>query len=301
MNRGSPDNEVSARAGTAPVMRSLLFVPGNKENMLTKALGTRPDVLVPDMEDSVPNAEKDAAREAVAQFLPRLAATDALLVPRVNALDTEWIEADLAAVVGPDVYGVSVGKIRRPADIVAISALIDELERRQGLVVGHVKLIPWIESAEAVVRCYELCKASERIVAVAFGAEDFTHDMGVERLDDAGQLHYARSALCIAARAAEVLALDTPYFQFRDREGLKADATAAKHLGFKGKFAIHPGQIDTLNEHFSPSAAEIAEAERIVAAFEEAERRGRGSTSLDGRVIDVPVVKRARALLQRKR
>jgi citrate lyase subunit beta / citryl-CoA lyase len=301
MTKQSKKGAGPARAATAPVMRSLLFVPGNKENMLTKALGTRPDVLVPDMEDSVPDAEKDAARDTVARFLPRLAATGALLAPRVNALDTDRIEADLAAVVGPDVYGVSVGKIRRPADIASVAVLIDELERRHGLVAGHVKLIPWIETAEAIVHCYEICKASGRIAAVAFGAEDFTHDMGIERLDDETQLLHARSALCIAARAAGIVALDTPYFRFRDHEGLKADATTAKQLGFKGKFAIHPDQIDTLNECFSPSAAEIAEAERIVAAFEEAERRGRGSTSLDGRVIDVPVVKRARALLQMKR
>lgn len=287
------------------VMRSLLFVPGNKANMLTKALGTRPDVLVPDMEDSVPDAEKSVARDTIAEFLPRLAETGALpgvwLFPRVNALDTEWFDADAEAVVGPAIHGISVGKIRGPGDIAAISARLAHLEERHGLVSGHVKLIPWIETAEAIVRCYDICTASERIVAVAFGAEDFTNDMGIERLDDEAQLHYARSALCVAARAAGVLALDTPYFQFRNREGLAADAAAAKRIGFKGKFAIHPDQVETLTACFSASAAEIAEAQRIVAAFEEAERRGRGSTSLDGRVIDVPVVKRARALLESKR
>jgi citrate lyase beta subunit len=122
--------------------------------------------------------------------------------------------------------------------------------------------------------------------------------MGIERLEDESQIAYARQRLCVTARAAHVLALDTPYFKLRDPDGLKSNALRAKSIGFKGKFAIHPEQIAALNECFSPSAQEIAHAERIVATFEEAERRGRASTSLDGWVIDVPVVKRARALLE---
>ena len=160
-----------------------------------------------------------------------------------------------------------------------------------------VGVLPWIETAEAIVNLNAICRASERIVAVAFGGEDFTNDMGIERLADESQIAYARQALCITARAAHVLALDTPYFKLRDPDGLRLNCTHAKSIGFKGKFAIHPEQLDALNECFSPSPAEIAHAERVVAAFEEAERRGRGSTSLDGWVIDVPVVKRARALL----
>jgi citrate lyase subunit beta/citryl-CoA lyase len=163
--------------------------------------------------------------------------------------------------------------------------------------VGHFKLIPWIETAKAIVRCYEICTASERIVAVAFGAEDFTYDLGVARSDDDAELLYARSALCVAARAAGVVALETPHFKLRDPEGLRASSLAAKRVGFKGRFAIHPEQIETINECFAPSPAEIEHARRVVAAYEEAERHGRASTTLDGRVIDVPVVKRARALL----
>ena len=266
--------------------------------MLEKALGLKPDAFVPDMEDSVPAAEKGNARETIRSFLPRLAATGIPVIPRVNSLDTEWIEADLAAVIGPHVLGVSVGKVRSAGDIAAVSQLIGELERRAGVAVGTVRLLPWIETAEAIVNVSAICSASERIVAVAFGGEDFTNDMGVERLEDDSQIAYARQALCVAARAAHVLALDTPYFKLRNPDGLRDSALKAKSIGFKGKFAIHPEQIDTLNECFSPSTQEIAHAERVVAAFEEAEQRGRASTSLDGWVIDVPVVKRARALLE---
>jgi citrate lyase subunit beta/citryl-CoA lyase len=121
--------------------------------------------------------------------------------------------------------------------------------------------------------------------------------MGIERRDDESEVAYPRNVLCIAARAARIAALDTPYFRFRDEDGLKANIAAAKQTGFKGKFAIHPAQIDAINAGFSPSATETAYARRVVAAFDAAERAGRGSTSLDGKVIDVPVVKRARAIL----
>lgn len=280
------------------MLRSPLFVPGNKASMLEKALGLKPDAFVPDMEDSVPAAEKANARETVRALLPRLAATGIPVIPRVNSLETEWIEADLEAVVGAHVFGVSVGKVRRPGDIAAISRLVSMLESRAGIRVGTLHLVPWIETAEAIVNVAGICRASERIVAVAFGGEDFTNDMGVERLEDESQIVYARQALCVAARAANVLALDTPYFKLRNPDGLRDNALKAKSIGFKGKFAIHPEQIDALNECFSPSAQEVAHAERVVAAYEEAERRGRASTSLDGWVIDVPVVKRARALLE---
>lgn len=286
------------------LLRSLLFVPGNKTSMLEKALAlapgaSAPDAYVPDMEDSVPAGEKSNARATVASFVARLEATGKLVIPRVNALETGLLEEDAAAVVGPAIFGISVGKIRTPGDIEEIASLLEALERRAGLPPGHVKLVPWIETAEAVVNCEAICRASPRIAGVAFGGEDFTYDLGIERLaDDFQQLLYARSRLCIAARAAGIPALDTPYFRLRDLDGLHAEAGRAKALGFKGKFAIHPEQVATLNDRFAPSAREIEHARRIVAAFEEAEKQGRGSTSLDGWVVDVPVVKRARALLE---
>jgi len=278
-------------------MRSLLFVPGNKENMLAKASGCHPDVFVPDMEDSVPDGEKAAARQTIAAWLGRLAGMNALLLPRVNSLQTPWFEDDVAAIVSPDIWGISVGKVDTAADISRISDAIADYERQAGLKAGILRLIPWIETALAIVNCYAICRASDRIAAIAFGGEDFTADMGIERLDDESNLIYTRSTICTAARAAGVVALDTPFFQFRDDEGLKSSCIAARQIGFKGRFAIHPAQIETINACFAPSAAEIEQAKRIIAAFADAERLGRASTSLDGRVIDVPVVKRARDLL----
>ncbi|HEY7494231.1 MAG TPA: CoA ester lyase [Candidatus Tectomicrobia bacterium] len=280
------------------VLRSLLFVPGNQPRMLERALGFAPDAFVPDMEDSVPVEEKAQARDVTASFLAQLAQVGPLVIPRVNSLDTGLLEADLAAVVGPHIYGVSVGKIQTPRDIEHISHCLARLEEKAAIPVGQVRLLPWIETALAIVHVYDICVASPRVVGVAFGAEDLTHDLGIERTEDDSEVAVPRSMVCVAARAAEVLALDTPYFRFRDPEGLQQNALASKKIGFKGKFAIHPAQLDTINAVFSPSPAEIEHAQRVVAAFEEAERAGRGSTSLDGKVVDVPVVKRARALLE---
>ncbi|MEW8267218.1 MAG: CoA ester lyase [Candidatus Thiodiazotropha sp.] len=279
-------------------MHSLLFVPGNVQRMLDKALTCSPDAYVPDLEDSVPEGEKVNARRMVAAHLARLSARDIPVIPRINAYRTPWCEGDLAALVGPNVHGVSIGKIESAEDIAAISDAIAEQERRAGVEVGTIRLLPWIETALAVVNCYQICRASSRITAVAFGAEDLTDDLGIERTEGESETAYARSAVCIAARAAGLDALDTPYFHFRDNEGLKASVVAAKQLGFKGKFAIHPAQLELLKEMFSPSEEELAYARRVVEVFEEAEREGRGSTSLQGKVIDVPVVKRARSLLR---
>ena len=280
------------------VLRSLLFVPGNRPNMLERALGLTPDAYIPDMEDSVPLDEKENARDLVTSFLPRMAKPGPVVIPRVNALDSGILEEDLAAVVGPYIFAVSVGKIQSTEDIDRISATLERLERKAGLEVGRVKLVPWIETAMAIVNTYDICAASPRIVGVALGAEDFTNDMAIERTADDSEIAYARSVVGVAARAADVPALDTPYVDFRDAEGLRQNSQTSRRFGFKGRFAIHPSQIDVINDTFSPSADEIEYARRVVAAFDEAERNGRGSTSLDGKMIDVPVVKRARSLLE---
>lgn len=280
------------------VLRSLLFVPGNAPRMLERALGLAPDAFIPDMEDSVPWDEKANAREVVASYIPQLAKTGKPVIPRVNSLDSGLLAEDLAAVVRPQVYGVSVGKVDGVDILNEVSALIGDAESRAGMEAGSVRLVPWIESASAIVNAYGICRASPRIVAAALGAEDFTNDMEIERRDDDAELAYPRSVIAVAARAAGVLALDTPYFAFRDEEGLRENSAASRGVGFRGRFAIHPAQIDAINEVYSPSAERIERARREIAAFEEAASVGRGSTSLDGKVVDVPVVKRAQALLE---
>ena len=280
------------------LVRSLLFVPGNQPNMLDKALTLNPDVYVPDMEDSIPINEKENARGIITSFLYKMASTNTLVIPRINSLDTGFTQKDMDSVIGVHIFGVSVGKIECSQDIKQVCNMIGEVENKNELQSGSIKLLPWIETAKAIVNAYEICVASPRIIGVGFGAEDFTNDMGIDRTEDSSEIAYARSVVSVAARAADVLAIDTPYFALGNLDGLSRDVKQAKKCGFNGKFAIHPEQIPVINEGFSPSRNEVDKAKRIIDAFQEAELHGRGSISLDGMVVDIPVVKRARNILK---
>ena len=266
--------------------------------MLEKSLQLAPDAYVPDLEDAVPPNEKDRARDLVASFLPRMAATGTPVIARLNAAGTGLLKADLEAVVGPHIHGVSVGKASDRQAVKQVSQMLSDAETTAGLEPGSVKLLPWIETAMGVVNAYDICTASPRVMAVAFGAEDYTNDMAIERTEHGVELDYPRGAVGVAARAAGVLALDTPYVQLRDQDGLERDCQRAKSRGFGGKFAIHPEQVEIINRAFTPSPAQIAHARRVIDTFEEANRSGRGTASLDGEVIDIPVVRRASKLLQ---
>ena len=278
-------------------LRSLLFVPGVRPDMLQKAPNYPVDALVPDMEDSVPVEEKDRARATVARMLPHLAAAGLPVIPRTNSLGTGLLTADAAAVVGPHIAGVTVGKIGSAWEVAQVCAVLEALERTAGLPVGSTRLLPWIETAQGVANAAEICRASPRIAAVCFGADDYTADMGVPRSADGVEMLYPRSVVAVAARAAGIPALDTPYTDFRDAEGLRKEAALARQMGYRGKFAIHPGQIEAINAAFAPSPEEVEEARRIVSAYEAARAQGHGATSLDGRMIDAPVVQRARNVL----
>ena len=279
------------------ILRSLLFVPGNRANMLEKAIGLRPDAVVPDMEDSVPMAEKANAREMVATFLPSFTENGHQIIPRVNSLHTGLMEDDIAAIVGPHIAGVSVGKVDGANDVRQIADAVGRREIATGIPFGSISLVLWVETASAIVNAYSICKASKRVIAVAFGGEDLTNDMAIPRTESEEELANPRSVVAVAARAAGVLALETPYFNYKDDEGLRRNSTASRNLGFRGRFAIHPAQIEGINASYMPSEEEIEQARRVVAAFDEAEGRGSAATSLDGMVIDVPVVERARKVL----
>ena len=279
------------------LLRSLIFVPGNRANMLERALNFPADVIMVDLEDSVPPEEKVAARAVAADWIPRLREAGQRVMVRANALDTGLTRDELAAVISPDLYGVSVGKTESAWDLQEIERIISPLEARAGLEPGRIKLIPWIESARAIVNVSEMASALNRIVAIAFGAEDFTNDMGIRRTDDGDEVYHPRCTVAIAARAAGVASLDSPYVAFRNPEGLRKDAGAARQMGYTGKFAIHPSQVETINELFSPLPEDVAYARRVMEAWREAEANGRGSLSLDDKMVDVPVVKRAQNLL----
>ena len=283
------------------LFRSIIFVPGNRPNMLERALSFNADIIMVDLEDSVPPAEKVAARDVAKEWVPRLSRESAKnsrrIMVRVNSLDTGLTQDEVQSVVGPDLYGISLGKPDSVWDIREADRIISAAESSAGLEPGQIKLIPWIENAKAVMAAQQLGEASRRIVAIAFGAEDYTNDMGVQRTDTGEEVYFPRASVPVAAKAAGVASLDSPFVGFRDPEGLRRDAQVARQMGYTGKFAIHPSQLDIINETFSPSQHDIEYARQVVAAWNRAEAEGRGSVDLDGRMIDVPVLKRAQNLL----
>ena len=279
------------------LFRSVIFVPGNRPNMLERARTFNADVIMVDLEDSVPPAEKASARDLAREWVPRLGRRGRQVMVRVNSLDTGLTRDELAAVVGPGLDGISIGKVESAWDIREADRIITALEPAAGLAPGRIKVVPWIENARAVMAAQQIATVSPRVVAIAFGAEDYTNDMGVQRTDTGEEVYFPRATVPVAARAASVASLDSPFVRFRDPEGLRRDAEMSRRLGYTGKFAIHPSQLEAINEIFSPSPEEVAYARQVVDAWDQAAAAGRGSVDLDGRMIDVPVVKRAQNLL----
>lgn len=279
-------------------LRSLLFVPGNRERFLEKARTARADALVPDLESGVPEPQKTRARQMVRESLPGFAKAGKQVYVRVNQIGSSHLLADLNAVVSEHLTGVVLPQIASPDDIRQLDEMISNLESGKRLPSGRIRIIPFIETALGVVRAFDIATASSRVVAVAFGAEDFTADMGVSRSAEGTEFLYARNKVAVAARAAHKLAIDAPYVDILDGKGLERDAGLAMRLGFKGKFAIHPDQIAVLNRVFSPSPEEIREAKRVLAAFERVDAETYGTGSLDGKMIDTAIALRAQKLLR---
>ena len=278
------------------LLRTLLFIPGNRPNMLQKGPGMPADSLVPDLEDSVPPDEKANARVVVAEHLPALARNRVFV--RVNGLQTAWTWDDLRAVVSKDIEGISIGKLDSPEMARELDAMLSVLEQERGLPHGHVKVIPWIETGKGVANARETALATPRMLGLAFGAEDYTADMGVTRTRGSEEIATARALTAIAARAADILAFDTPDPDFNDIEALVTDAKRGKAVGCKGKFVIHPNQIGPVNDVFRPSPEEIEHARRVVQVFEEAKEKGSAATALDGKMVDTPMWRRALKLLE---
>ena len=280
------------------LLRSLIFVPGNRPNMLEKALSFDADVIMVDLEDSVPPAEKVAARDMAKEWVPKLRRNGRTVMVRVNSLDTGLTATEAAALAGPDLYGFSIGKTESVWDMREADRIVTVAESTVGLEPGAIKLIPWIENAKAVMACQEIALASPRIVAIAFGAEDYHHTTwGFNAPTRAKKSNSPVPWRAVAARAAGVASLDSPFVRFRDPEGLREDCRASRQMGYTGRFAIHPAQLEIVNETFSPSPDDVDYARQVVEAWSQAEAEGRGSVALGGRMIDVPVLKRAQNLL----
>lgn len=278
-------------------MRSLMFVPANRENMVERAHQAAADVIVLDLEDSVPPAEKEAARAMVVKAVPSLRAAGKTVHVRVNHLETGLTKDDIAAAVCAELDAIAFPKAEGGQHIRDLDVLIREQETKKQLKAGEIALIPSIESARGVLRCEEIAQASTRLAAISLGAYDYTVDLGVTRTNDGRELDYARRVIVHVCAAYGLQALDTPYGDFRDEQGLIAETEYVKSIGMKGKYVIHPAQIEPVNRIFRPTEEEIEHARKVVAAFKEAVERGHASVQVDGRMVDIPVAKRAEDLL----
>lgn len=284
--------------------RSFLFAPGNVPRRVEKALTLDADAVILDLEDSVGEAEKAATRAPVAQALARPRGPRAYV--RVNAPSTPWCYRDLAETVRPGLDGVVVPKIESAADLHAIDWLLAALEREQGLPEGSLDLMPIIETAAGLQRIDRILQARSlrpyrapwRVKRVAFGAADYSHAVGLAPTLDEPELADARARIVLASRAAGLEGpLDSPWFHFKETAAFARSLERSRRGGFQGRLCVHPDQIAPVNAAYLPSPEELAAAERIVAAFREAESRGAAAIQVDGQMIDYPVAHRAQALL----
>jgi len=278
-------------------MRSLLFAPGNHARRMEKALSLAAEGVILDLEDAVAVSEKAATRPVVAGAFDK--PRSGKLYVRVNALGTEWCYGDITAVVRAGLDGIVLPKVEHAHELRTADWLIGALERERGLPVGAIDLIPIIETALGVSNLSGICQSGTRTKRLAFGAGDFTLDMGMVWSQSETELLPYRSACVLESRAAGLEPpLDTVWADLRDLEGFIASARHAAALGFQGKLCIHPDQIAKANAAFSPDEATVAKARRIVEAFDKAEAEGMASIQLDGQFIDYPIVQRARRVLE---
>ncbi len=279
------------------MFRSLLFAPGNVSRRVEKALQLNADVVILDLEDSVPVAEKAATRKSIAEVL--MTSRDRPCYVRVNALSTGLTIGDLAAVVSSHLDGIVLAKTEKAVDLIKVDWYLSHLEKERSLPLGSIDLIPLVENAAGVHNAYDIATSVARVRRLCFGAIDYTTDINVQLEKGGVEILYARSHLVNASAAAELEPpIDTVYPEIKNPSGLLADAGVGRKLGFQGKLVIHPAQIEPVNEVFSPSQEEIAYAERVVAAFREAESAGHAAIMLDnGKFIDYPVARNAERLL----
>jgi citrate lyase subunit beta / citryl-CoA lyase len=283
------------------LLRSWMFVPGHRQRMIDKALGLNADAIMLDIEDGVAPNEKDAARKNIADSLGREKTPGApARYVRINAIGHARMEADLEAVVRPGLEGLVCPKVDTPDEVRQVDAILKDKEPQNKLDKGSVRLLIAIESPRGLLNAPAIAAASERIVGIIFGAEDFGREIGLPavREGEARDLIYARSAIVIAAAAAHVQAVDGVWVDLNDSAGLLGFAKQSRQLGFSAMSCIHPSQVDAINTVFSPTAEEIEYCQKVLQAFDEANARGDGSIAFGGQLIDRPIVERARRAIE---
>ena len=281
------------------MLRSLLFVPGHRARFYEKLAEFRPDAVIVDLEDAVPPAEKPLARTTVRERLGGQLLAGLQVFVRVNAVDTPYFASDIRGVVAAGLDGIFLPKTETAEQIHVANMLLAQTELRAGLQMGDIRIVPIIETVKGALNVADLAVASPRVMALAFGAEDFTLDLGVERSREGIETRYPRAQVALVARGAGRLAIDTPWTAIDDPDGLVRGTVEARQFGYTAKQAIHPSQIAAIHQVFTPTPDEVAWAQRVISAYDEAVAGGAGAINLDGKLIDVPMVARARRVLER--
>jgi citrate lyase subunit beta / citryl-CoA lyase len=283
-----------------PVWRSMLFVPVTVEKYVARAAERGADALILDLEDSVPLAEKPRGREVLQEAAATVAKDGADVVVRINRA---WRLAirDIEAAVSPMVQALMLTKVESAEHVQMLAEVVSELEAERGMASGATKFVALVETASGFLRIAEIARAHLRLVALSIGAEDFALSVGM--LPEAEGLFFPKQQMIIAARAAGILPLGFigSVADFRDLDAFRSTIRRSRRLGFMGASCIHPSQVAILNEEYRPSPDEVAAAERAVAAYDAATAAGVGAIELDGKMIDVPVIERAKHVLARHR
>ncbi len=279
----------------------MLFAPGNHPRKVEKVFGVGADAVILDLEDAVAIDEKVAARQAVLEALKKPRPCKGYV--RVNALDTPFCYGDLLAVVERWLDGVVLPKAESAAHVLTVDWLLTQLERERDLPAGGIDLIPIIETGRGVAAVKEIAGSGPRVKRLAFGAADYTRDIGMRWTLEEGELAPTRAAIVLASRVAGIESpIDTPFLHVgKHRDSLHRTTELARDIGFQGKLCIHPEQIDPVNQVFTPTEKEIAGARKIVEAFAAAEASGSASIQVDGQFVDYPIVEKAKRTLEMAR
>jgi citrate lyase subunit beta / citryl-CoA lyase len=272
--------------------RTMLFMPGNNPGMLLSAGILGADSVILDLEDAVSLTEKDSARILVREAIKNIDYTNVEVVVRVNPMDSEFGAEDVNVIARVKPDALLVPKADEEA-IRIVDEMVNKIEVEEGFEKGSIKIIPLIETAFGLETVYNVIKASKRVIAILLGGEDLTADLGIKRTKEGEEIFYARNKVATACKALKIDSIDTPFTDTNDYEGLAKDTAKAKSLGLTGKAAINPSQIDTIHSVFAPSEEDIKHALRILDAMEEAKKEGKGVFSIDGKMVDAPIINRA--------
>ena len=277
------------------LFRSLIFVPGNNPRFLEKAKKLQADIVCFDLEDSVPDNEKTSARKLIKNALKSRSEYSSSIFVRTNSPLSGKIPSDLKEIVQKGIDGIVIPKVNNTKELKKIEKTIAGLEKTRKL--KPTQLIPSIESAEGVVNTYQIASSSKRVVAVVFGVFDLLNDLGVEYTKDAEGAKYSRRKIPVDARAAGVAAIDAIWQDLKDSKGLEKDCKVGKSLGYSGKSIIHPDHISVTHKLFHPNKNEIEWAEKVCKTYLASTKKGKGATTVDGKMIDEVHFKQAKALL----